>query len=160
MGNVMLRNLVQNRLAIEIACDCLKLNGFAKVARNKDQGTFPDTYVTATDTRSGVEYLIGITSRGEVGADGKLNPAYNIVHSAADRRRAKALATHMKRRLAFIAIPLRETNGSYAAFFGELAPPLDFPIEVPMLPQDRLRLGYRQLAPFTPDARVKELFTN
>jgi hypothetical protein len=153
----MLRNLRQNRLAIEIACECLNINGFAKVARNKDQGTFPDTYVTATDTLSGVEYLIGITSRGEVGADGKLNPAYNVVHSAADRRRAKVLATHMKRTLAFIAIPLRETNGSYAAFFGELAP-LDFPIEVPMLPQDRLR--YRQLAPFTPDARVKELFTN
>jgi hypothetical protein len=155
----MKRNLAQNRLAIEIACECLNTNGFAKVARNKDQGTFPHTYVTATDTRSGVEYLIGITSRVEVGADGKLNPAYNVVHSAADRERAKALAKHMKRTLAFIAIVLRETNGSYAAFFGELAP-LGFPIEVPMLPHDRLRLGYRQLGPFTPDARVKGLFAN
>jgi hypothetical protein len=66
----------------------------------------------------------------------------------------------MKRTLAFIAIVLRETNGSYATFFGELAPPLGFPIEVPMLPPDRLRFGYRQLSPFTPDARVKELFAN
>ena len=117
-----MKNIAKNRLAIEIGCECLNANGFSNVARNKDQGTFPHTYVTATDTRTGVEYLIGITSRVEVGADGKLNPAYNVVHSAADRREAKALAEHLKRKPAFVAIVLRETNGSYAAF-SENSPP-------------------------------------
>src|SRR5215813_13077838 len=99
-----MKNIAKNRLAIEIGCECLNANGFSNVARNKDPGTFPHTYVTATDTRGGTAYLIGITSRVEVGADGKLNPAYNVVHSAADRRQAKALANRMNRTLAFIAI--------------------------------------------------------
>jgi hypothetical protein len=155
----MKRNGAQNRLAIEIACECLNSNAsiFANVARNRDQGTFPRVYATAVDRRTGVEYLIGITSRVETGADGTLNPAYNIVHSAADRTSARALAKGMNRTLAFVAITLRETDGSYASYFGQLEP-LGFPIEIRMLPRDRL--AYLQLAPYTRDARVKQLLAS
>jgi hypothetical protein len=146
----------QNRLVIELACECLKLsgNGFKNVSRNKDQGTFPDVYATALDTRNGVDYLVGITGRVETTADGDWNARFNLVQSAGDLKKARTVANHMNKKLAFVAIPLRNSDGSYAAYFGELEP-MGFPRSIPMLPSDRLR--YRQLAPYTPDTRVKEL---
>ena len=66
----------QNRLVIEIACECLENDGFANVNQNKKQGTFPDVHVTAE--RDGIAYLIGITGREEIGVNGEPNPSFNM----------------------------------------------------------------------------------
>ena len=86
----MSNKIKQNRLVIEIACECLKNDGFTNVNPNKKQGTFPDVHVTAD--RDGVQYLIGITGREEIGAQGEPNPSFNIVQTADDRRQARVLA--------------------------------------------------------------------
>jgi hypothetical protein len=152
-------NIHQNRLVIELACESLKSSGsgFANVNRNKDQGTFPDVYATVLDTSSGVEYLVGITGRVETKADGDWDPLFNLVRSEDDRRKARALAERMNKTLAFVAIALRESDGSYAPYFGELDA-IGFPRAIPMLPRDRA--GYRQLAPYIQDARVEELLAS
>jgi hypothetical protein len=89
-ANNMSNKIKQNRLVIEIACECLKNDGFTNVNPNKKQGTFPDVHVTAD--RDGVQYLIGITGREEIGAQGEPNPSFNIVQTADDRRQARVLA--------------------------------------------------------------------
>jgi len=150
-------NVAQNRLVIKLACECLTNNGFKNVARNKDQGTFPDAYATALDGITGIEYLIGITGRVETTAEGDWDPLFNLVRSDEDRGRARALAKSMNKRLAFVAIALRLSDGSYAAYFGELDP-IGFPRGLPMLPSNRSE--YRQLATYIPDARVKALLTS
>jgi hypothetical protein len=142
----------QNRLVIELACECLRNNGFTNVNRNKDQGTFPNVYATATD--SGIQYLVGITGREETSADAGLNPAFNIVRTATDRRRARVLARNMGTVLAFVAVALRREDSSYSAHFGELER-IGFPRSIPMLPRDRV--DYRPLAIHTHDTRVGDL---
>jgi hypothetical protein len=146
-------NVAQNRLVIELACECLANSGFKNVARNKDQGTFPDAYATAVDGTTGIEYLIGITGRVETKADGDWDPSFNLVRTDDDRRKARALANGMNKRLAFVAIPLRRSDASYAAYFGELEP-IGFPRSLPMLLPNR---SGRQITSYTPDLRVKEL---
>ncbi len=147
----------QNRLVIELACESLNSSGFASVNRNKNQGTFPTLYVTAHDTSSGEEYLIGISGRVEHKADGDWDPAFNLVRSEDDRRKAQALAKHLKKKLAFVAVALRKADGAYAAYFGELDA-IKFPRAVRMLPSDRRK--YRQLAPYRQDDRVKKLLAS
>ena len=147
-------NVAQNRLVIELACECLTNSGFKRVARNKDQGTFPDAYATALDSTTGIEYLVGITGRVETKADGHWDPLFNLVRTNDDRTKARALAKSVNKKLAFVAIALRRSDGSYAAYFGELDP-IGFPRSLPMLPTDRS--GYRRIASYTPDVRVKEL---
>jgi hypothetical protein len=150
-------NIHQNRLVIELACECLNAGGFANVTMNKDQGTFPHAFATARDTQSGVEYLIGITGRVEGKADGDWNREFNLVSTAEDRRKAKLMAARMKKMLAFVAIALRRSDRTYAAYFGELDA-IGFPRAIPMLPADRGK--YRQLAAYTQDARVSELLSS
>jgi hypothetical protein len=147
-------NVAQNRLIIELARECLDKNGFTNPAPNKRQGTFPYVYVTTRDPGNGVEYLVGITGRVETRADGTWNPSFNLVRTDDDRSKARDLANYMNRTLAFVAIALRETDASYAAYFGKLDA-IGFPRDIPMLPPDRS--SYRQLAPFTKDGRVKIL---
>jgi hypothetical protein len=142
----------QNRLVIEIACECLKQNGFMHVNRNRDQGTFPDVYVTAD--RNGILYLIGITGREETGADGEPNPSFNLVRTEGDRRKAKTLAQNTSRVLAFVAVALRREDGKYSTYFEELDR-IGFPRSIPMLPQERS--NYQSLAIGTYDARVRAL---
>ena len=155
----MTNKIRQNRLVIKLACESLNSSGsgFASVSRNKDQGTFPDVYATALDTSSGVEYLVGITGRVETKADGDWDPLFNLVRSEDDRRKARALAERMNKTLAFVAIALRKADGAYAAYFGELDA-IEFPRAIPMLPDDRKK--YRQLTPYTQDARVMQLLTS
>lgn len=149
-------NVAQNRLVISLACECLTKSGFKNVARNKNQGTFPDVYATAIDITTGTEYLVGITGRVETKADGTWDPQFNLVRTNDDRKRARALAQSMNMRLAFVAIPLRRLDASYAAYFGELDP-IGFPRSLPMLPPHR---SGRQIVPYTPDVRVKELLAS
>ena len=149
-------NVVQNRLVIRLVCECLTKSGFKNVVRNRDQGTFPDIYATALDITIGIEYLVAITGRVETKADGTWDPQFNLVRTNDDRKRARALAQSMNMRLAFVAIPLRRLDGSYAAFFGELDP-IGFPRSLPMLPPHR---SGRQIVPYTPDVRVKELLAS
>jgi hypothetical protein len=152
-------NIAQNRLVIDLALECLRLrsSGFTNVSTNSDQGTFPYTYATADDPNAGVEYLVGITGRVETKADGNWDPRFNLVRSEDDRKKARALAERMNKTLAFVAVALRESDGSYATFFSQLDT-IGFPRSIPMLPQDRAR--YRQLAPYTPDPRVKDLLAS
>lgn len=150
-------NVAQNRLVIKLARECLDKNGFTNPHPNRLQGTFPDVYVTTRDPSNGVEYLVGITGRVETKADGTLNPSFNIVRTDDDRRKARELAKRMNRTLAFVAIALRETDASYAAYFGELDA-IGFPRDIPMLPPDRS--SYRQLVAYTKDTRVKSLLAS
>jgi hypothetical protein len=150
-------NAAQNRLVIQLACECLSSNGFTRVVPTKEQGTFPDIYVTALDSSSGVEYLVGITGRVETKADGDWDPLFNLVRNEDGRGRSRALANLLNRTLAFVAIALRDSDGSYAAYFWELEP-IGFPRSIPMLPADRSR--YRRLAPYTPDTRVGMLLAS
>lgn len=142
----------QNRLVIELACECLRKKQFTNVRLNRNQGTFPDVYITAD--RNGSQYLIGITGREEIGADGKPNCSFNLVRTDGDRKKARELAGRMKRKLAFVAVALQKTTGSYSAYFDELEP-IGFPRGIRMLPEDRS--DYELLSPFTDDARVKAL---
>jgi hypothetical protein len=149
-------NVAQNRLVIKLACECLTNGGFTNVARNRDQGTFPDTYATAIDATTGIEYLVGITGRVETKADGTWDPQFNLVRTDDDRRKARALAKSMNKKLAFVAIALRLSDESFTAYFGELDP-IGFPRSLPMCPPHR---AGRQIAPYTPDVRVKELLAS
>lgn len=146
-------NHKQNRLVIMLACECLKNKGFTNANPNKDQGVFPDVYVTAAD-RNGIQYLVGITGREETRADSEPNPSFNLVRNGDDRRKARVLAQNMSRVLAFVAVALRRKDGSYSAYFNELER-IGFPRSIPMLPQDRS--NYRPLAIHTHDTRVKAL---
>jgi hypothetical protein len=56
-----------------------------------------------------------------------------------------------------VAVALRQSDGSYAAYLAVLDP-IGFPRSLPMLPSDRSR--YRQIASYTPDVRVKELLAS
>ena len=148
--------IAQNRLVIELARECLRENGFTNPHPNRPQGTFPSVHISTRDLTNGVEYLVGITGRVETRADGTLNPTFNLVRTENDLTKAHELAKKTNRRLAFVAIALREKDGSYAAYFDELSR-IGFRRDVPMLPSDRPK--YRQLATYTLDARVKSLLT-
>ncbi len=147
-------NTAQNRLIIKLARECLDKNGFTNPHPNKQQGTFPDVFITTRDSRTATEYLVGITGRVETKADGTLNPSFNLVRTDDDRRKATGLAQTMNRTLAFVAIALRQSDASYTAYFGDLNA-IGFPRDIPMLPRDRT--GYRQLVGYTKDPRVKAL---
>jgi hypothetical protein len=152
-------NIVLNRLTIELACESLTRGGFSNVYRNKDQGTFPDVYVTAFDPSTGVDYLICITGRVETKADGNWNDRFNLVQNEDDYRRATAMIRRNNKALAFIAIAFRESDASHAAYFRRIYP-ATLPRSIPMLPSDRGRLKYRQLTPYTQDVRVRELLSS
>jgi hypothetical protein len=153
----MKKNIAQNRLVIEIARECLHKNGFTNPYPNKHQGTFPAVHITTRDPKNGIDYLVGIAGRVETRADGTQNPTYNLVRTEDDLTKAADLAKETNRTLAFVAIALREKDGSYAAYFDELSR-IGFRRDVPMLSSDRSK--YRQLAAYTPDARVKALLAS
>jgi len=152
-------NRLQNRLTIELACESLTRGGFSNVCRNKDQGTFPDVYVTAFDPSTSVDYLICMTGRVETKANGDWNDRFNLVQNADDYRRAEAMIRHNNKALAFVAIAFRKSDESYAAYFSRIYP-ATLPRDIPMLPKDRDRLKYRQLTPYTHDVRVSELLSS
>jgi hypothetical protein len=89
----------------------------------------------------------------ETKADGNQNDRFNLVRSEADREDAEALAKKLQKGRAFVAIALRASDATYAAYFGKLAL---FPKQVLM----KNRSNYKQLAPYTPDNRIKELLTS
>jgi hypothetical protein len=149
------KKVAQNRLVIELACECLRKNGFTNPYPNGRQGTFPNVHITTRDPTNGVEYLVGITGRVETRADGTLNPTFNLVRTEDDLIKADELAKKNNRTLAFVAIALREKDGSFAAYFDELSR-IGFRRDVPMLDRSK----YRQLATYTPDARVKALLAS
>lgn len=74
----------------------------------------------------------------------------------ADHERAKSLAAAMNKKLAFVAVALRKSDNSYAAYFGDLET-IRFPRSILMLPADRSK--YRQLGPYAHDKRVAEFFS-
>ena len=154
----MTSNIVKNGIVIELASERLQSsgNGFANVEMNKKNGTFPDVYATAHDTIRHVDYLIGITGRAENKENGDWDPLFNLVRTDADHERAKSLAVAMNKKPAFVAIALRKSDNSYAAYFGELDA-IGFPRSIPVLPADRLK--YRQLVPYAQDKRVAEFFS-
>ena len=107
----MASNAQQNRVAIELAGQCLMRNRFLNVQANRSQGTFPHAHITAD--RGGEKFLVGVTSRREIGADGSYNPSYNIVTSAEDMKEARAMAGRRHEVPAFVAIALRPKEGRY-----------------------------------------------
>lgn len=137
---------------IVLARECLEDNGFRIVERHGDQGTFPHTYTIAE--LGSARYLIGVTGREEVGANGELNPNYNLVRTAGDLQKAQTLADDHKAIPAFVAVALCCNEGRYSAYFDTLAQ-ISFRRQVPMLLEDRKR--YRQLAGSTVDKRVAAL---
>jgi hypothetical protein len=142
----------QNRVAIELAVECLRRSSFAHVHANRSQGTFPHAHITAT--RGGESFFIGVRSRKEIGADGDYNRSYNIVETAEDMREGRAIATKRNEVPAFVTIALRPEEGTYSAFFGRLQS-VSFKRSIPMLLGDRRT--YEELCPFTYDPRVAEL---
>ena len=124
----------QNRLGIELALECLRDRRFMNVSANRSQGTYPNAYITAE--RDGVKFFIGVTSREEIGADGAYNHCYNLVKTAADLHQARRQARMLTAIPAFVALALRRTKGSFAAYFGPLER-IDCARCIPMLPQDR-----------------------
>jgi hypothetical protein len=145
-------NAQQNRVAIELAVQCLMRNGFLSVQANRRQGTFPHANITAD--RGGEKFLVGITSRREIGADGNYNPSYNIVKDAEDMEEARKIAGRRGEVAAFVAIALRPEEGKYSAYFGRLQA-LQFRRDIPMLFSDRRR--YEELVRDEYDERVASL---
>lgn len=142
----------QNRLAIKLACECLKKNGFTDIHPNRPQGTYPNAHINAI--RNGNRYFIGVTSRQEFRADGTPNPGYNLVRTANDLKKARRLARKCHTVPAFVAVALRCENGLYSAYFGTLES-IDHRREVPMKSEDRRR--YEVLADRVHDLRVAAL---
>ena len=145
-------NAGQNVLAIQLALECLARSRFRTVLSNSIRGKFPYQYITAN--RDGIDYVIGVVSRKEMRADGKYNEGYNIANSRSDIEHARSLPIMKAREPAFVALPLQPVRGIYSAYFGSLKA-IGFPLMIPMLPEDRL--GYEELAPETPDPRVRAL---
>jgi hypothetical protein len=145
-------NVRQNRLAIALARQCLQSRGFTNVNANRPQGTFPHAHITASG--NGVLFLIGVTSREEMAADGQPRPTYNLVQTADDLERAQEMADEMQAVPAFVAVALRSERGEYDAYFGTLQV-IQSSRTIPMLRNDR-RL-YETLAEAVRDNRVAEL---
>lgn len=157
------------RLGEALAAERLLAAGFKEV-HNLNQGSnFP--YADVIAERSGQRYLIGVKTRNEFQASGKLNPCYNaaslndaVLRSLKAKGKSEAeitefiweevdgLAKRWDACPAWIAVPVRPENGTYSAYFG-LASVIRHRRSIPVQPTDRTR--YMELAPIgTFDARI------
>jgi hypothetical protein len=59
--------------------------------------------------------------RVDTKVDGSQNDKFNLVRSGNNRKNTDALAKRMKKSRAFVAVALRASDASYAAYFGEFA---------------------------------------
>jgi hypothetical protein len=96
-------------------------------------------------------YLVGVTSREEIGAGGDSNPSYNVVKTAEDMAAARQIARSMGAIPAFVAIALYKARGLYSAYFGTLDQ-VKYSRSIPMLENDRNKYIVLQLK--THDERV------
>jgi Holliday junction resolvase-like predicted endonuclease len=123
------------RLGEQLAAECLLRAGFTAV-RNLNQGTnfrYADIVASSADER----FLIGVKARNEYQASGKINPCYNAVLIATDKKRmleqrgmteaeitallwlgVDTIAAKENATPAWIAVAIRPEQGSYSAYFG------------------------------------------
>jgi len=148
----MASHIQQNRVVIQLARECLEKANFEQIELNREQGIFPDVRIIAA--RSGTRFLIGITGREEIGADGEYNPSYTIASAASGMETAKNIARRHQAVLAFVTIPLQKKKGKFCSFFGTLQA-VKFRRSIPMLLPDRR--CYEMLQDWTHDDRVAAL---
>jgi hypothetical protein len=142
----------QNKLGWQLGRECLERAGFTKITLNREQGTFPHAHVVAH--KGAQKYLVGVTSREEIGADGDPNPSYNVVKAAEDMAAARQMARSMGAIPAFVTIALYKEKGLYSAYFGTLDQ-VNFRRSIPMLEDDRKK--YVALQEQIHDQRVRGL---
>jgi Holliday junction resolvase-like predicted endonuclease len=73
------------RLGEQLAAECLQRAGFTAV-RNLNQGT-NFRYADIVASNAGERFLIGVKAQNEYQASGKINPCYNAVLIATDKKR-------------------------------------------------------------------------
>jgi hypothetical protein len=121
-------------------------------------------------TRNGTRFFIGVKSRNEFQANGRINPTYNAVLIRADKkaqlegagkteaqiteilwREVQALAERWQALPAWTAVAMRPLRGTFCAYFG-LATALGNRRSIPMKIADRRR--YEVLAEHRSDHRI------
>lgn len=163
------------RLGETLAEEQLNANGFSNVKNLNESINYPFADLVAE--LKGVRFLISVKTRNEFQANGKLNPCFNAVNpNQAVLRALKAegktedqitaiiweavdhLASRWGARPAWISIPMRPEEGTYAAYFGEVAQ-IRHRRSIPMTAEACRR--YRKLAPRgTFDHRITKGLSN
>jgi hypothetical protein len=156
------------KLGEQLAEERLKSVGFTEIENLNKGRNFP--YADIIAKRENVPYLIGVKTRNEYRADGKINPTYNAILIKKDKNhQLKAvgkteqeitcllweevgrLASAFGAIPAWVAVAVRAERHSYSAYFG-LVSLIRHRRSIPMKPYERAK--YELLAEHMIDARV------
>jgi Holliday junction resolvase-like predicted endonuclease len=156
-------------LGEQLAEECLALAGFEKIENlNRRANNYPFADILAT--RHGARYFIGVKTRNEFQANGKINPSYNAVLIRSDKKRqlessgkteaqittllwteVQALADQWEAVPAWVTVATQPLKGIYSAYFG-LVSSLGNRRSIPMKTDDRR--VYEVLAERNADTRI------
>lgn len=163
-------------LGEQLAEEALRRKGFTNVENTNVtyQRNFP--YADIIATRDGRRYFIGVKTRNECRVDGALNESYNLVliNDSGNKKlksqgksvevitrmlldEIRKRATDLKSIPAWITVPVRPENGTYAVYFGMLADNGNRR-SVPMTME--ARQGYEVLANWQRDPRITPDLSN
>ena len=156
------------KLGEQLAEERLADAGFTEIKNLNEGRNFPFADIIAK--RNNVSYLIGVKTRNEYQADGKINPTYNAILIRKDKNRElKTLGrteqeiTHLlweevgrlagafKAVPAWVAVAVRAERNSYSAYFG-LVELIKARRSIPMKLHERVK--YELLAEHRTDSRV------
>jgi hypothetical protein len=157
------------RLGEQLAEERLRAAGFTDVENLNRGVNFP--YADILAIQAGKVFLIGVKSRNEFQADGKINPGYNAVLIRNDRKKqleglgkteaeiteilwngVDQIAARWRATPAWVTVAMRPEQGTYSAYFG-LVSAIRHRRSIPMKPADRT--AYVELAAIgTKDLRV------
>ncbi len=156
-------------LGEQLAEECLTTAGFEHIENlNRRMNNYPFADILAM--RNGVRYFIGVKTRNEFQADGKINPSYNAVLIRADKKRllesegkteaqitallwteVQELADQWKAVPAWTTVATQPLKAIYSAYFG-LVSTLGNRRSIPMKIEDRR--GYEILAKHKAEPRI------
>jgi hypothetical protein len=163
------------RLGEILAAEALALNGFSGI-RDLNGDIHNHPFADLLGEKSGKRYFIGVKTRNEERDVGGLNESYNCVLvpdpvnkrlklggasvdqiTAMALRQVHALAARFDAIPAWVTLPMRPVQGTYAAYFGLLTA-LGNKRSIPMTPA--ARSTYTCLIDWTTDRRITPDFAN
>ena len=162
-------------LGEELAEEALLRNGFEQV-RNLNDSCHNQPFADLLAEKQGSRYFIGVKARNEKQANGMLNASYNCVLVANDKNnalkaqgktteditrltleRVQQLADKFSAIPAWIAVPIRPEERTYAVYFG-LLEELGIQRSIPMT--HTARMNYQCLVDWVADDRITPELTN
>ena len=166
---------VLGKLGEELAMEALKLNGFQQIS-NLNESTHNQPFADVLAEKQGTRYFISVKARNEKQTNAKNNDSYNCIKitdyknntlksQGKTKKEITQLALEQVRKLAegfnatpaWITVPIRPEEGTYAVYFG-LLEDLGIRRSIPMT-QDA-RENYRCLVHWIADNRITPELTN